>query len=130
MLSPTVGFPTVRLDRQFLSPIDHRYYYQSFIRLSYYFPSYVAPANQVLIFGRTSRSGSSQSWVYSGFYLAPKNIIQRLKQLLYKDYMNTNLTVYNMRSEKGRFVCIFPWDKMPARHSLHRQVERLLTEDS
>ena len=48
MLSPTVGFPTVRrstqmlpnqvrqplarLDRQFLDPIDHRYYYQSFIR--------------------------------------------------------------------------------------------------
>ena len=91
MLSPTVGFPTVRLDRQFLDPIDHRYYYQSFIRLSYYFPSYVAPANQVFIFqvfifGRTSRLGRSQSWVNSGFYLAPKNIIQRLKQLLYKDY--------------------------------------------
>ncbi len=101
MSSPTVGFPTVRrstrmlpnqvrqplarLDRQFLFPIDHRYYYQSFIRFLIYFPSYVAPANQVFIFGRASRLGSSQSWVNSGLYLAPKHIIQRLKALVYKD---------------------------------------------
>ena len=102
MLSPTVGFPTVRrstrmmanqvphllarLDRQFLSPQVLRYYYQSFIRFLIYFPSYVAPANQVFIFGRASRLGSSQSWVNNGSYLAPKSIIQRLKALFYKDF--------------------------------------------
>ena len=88
MLSPTVGFPIVRLDRQFLFPIDHRYYYQSFIRFLIYSPSYVAPANQVFIFGRASRLGSSQSWVNSGSYLAPKSIIQWLKALVYKDYVS------------------------------------------
>ncbi len=57
------------------SPRVPGYYYQSFIQFLFYFPRYVAPANRVFILGRASRLGSSQSWVNSGSYLAPKDII-------------------------------------------------------
>lgn len=65
-----------------------------FYSISIYFPSYVALANRVFILGRTSRSGSPQSWVNSGSYLTPTSIVQQLKPLIYKDFVNTKITTY------------------------------------
>lgn len=92
--------PCPQLDSQFLSPQVLRYYYQSFIRFLIYFPSYVALANRVFILGRTSRLGSSQSWVNSGSYLTPKNIVQQLNPLIHKDCVSKLLS-YRARSHEG-----------------------------
>ena len=91
-LPPLVSRQYDKLDSRFLSPQVLRYYYQSFIRFLIYFPSYVAPVDRVFVLGQTSRLGSSQSWVNSGTYLAPKIIIQRLKPLLHKDCMSKLLS--------------------------------------
>ncbi len=103
--------PCPQLDSQFLAPIDHRYYYQSFIRFLVYFPSYVALANRVFVLGRTSRLGSPQSWVNSGFYLTPKAIIQYLEPMLYKDLIKLET-------------------RNPVQNSSHRLSGRLLLEES
>ncbi len=80
------------LDRQFLDPRVPGYYYQSLF--NFYFISLVmspSQPNQEFILGRTSRLGKPQSWVNSDSYLAPKNIVQRLKHFIDKFLFHTKI---------------------------------------